>query len=674
MRAERMASDLAQLHALASALGRAGSATEIAAIVVEQIVEGVGATGAGIYVRDLERGEASLLDVGGELDRGLLPDAVSLTSAGTIPDAIRLARGIWLATDEDWETVGDAGDWRALGADSVGVVPLVVEDAAIGALFVTFRSPARAGPEDQRFVETVARQAAQPFDRMRLLEVEQASRIRAERAGEQIRRLQAVTERLSAAATMADVAEVMVNEGRALFSADAALVHVPIDDPHVFRLLATHGDDGSVVERAQEGSADSPSPITHAFTAGATIGIGDREHLVESYPAFGDAIDGSPLRSLLCIPLIVGRAAVGVVTVGFHEERLFDDGDHRTAVILGRQCAQALDRAQKLRDGALDRRDAAAERPARDVAVDGGRDGRRPLSRGHGRQWTSVGTGSTRSRSRTARLGFVVGDVVGKGVQAAATMAQLRNGMRALTLDTSDPAVIVTKLNRLLEGYTDAPFATLLFVTVDPRTHEALIVSAGHLPRARARPRPRPPAARGRARSAARRRSGWDLHERDGDAGAGNGARPVHRRARRAPGSPARHRSRAAQPRRDRGDRGPPEELVDFLIDRMIGDAPRGDDVAVLAVAFDRAPLGTFNAVLPADHDALVELRHSFGRWLDRSGITDLDRRDLLLATWEASANAIEHARSRRRPSSTVDAALTGDTRTGPGRRHRRVA
>ena len=80
------------------------------------------------------------------------------------------------------------------------------------------------------------------------------------------------------------------------------------------------------------------------------------------------------------------------------------------------------------------------------------------------------------------RLGFVVGDVVGKGVQAAATMAQLRNGMRALTLDSSDPATVVTKLNRLLDSVTDSPFATLAFVVVDPNTHEAEMISAGHLP------------------------------------------------------------------------------------------------------------------------------------------------------------------------------------------------
>src|SRR4029079_14073590 len=36
---------------------------------------------------------------------------------------------------------------------------------------------------------------------------------------------------------------------------------------------------------------------------------------------------------------------------------------------------------------------------------------------------------------RDGTLGFVVGDVVGKGVRAAATMAQLRNGLRVMRAD-----------------------------------------------------------------------------------------------------------------------------------------------------------------------------------------------------------------------------------------------
>ena len=104
-----------------------------------------------------------------------------------------------------------------------------------------------------------------------------------------------------------------------------------------------------------------------------------------------------------------------------------------------------------------------------------------------------------------------------------------------------------------------------------------------------------------------------------------------------------------------------PEQLVDALLLHLIGDSVRGDDIAVLAVAFDRAPLGTFTVQLPADRDSLVELRTSFGRWLERGAIPDTDRRDLVLAMWEASANAIEHAQDPTAAFVHVEATLSGD-------------
>jgi hypothetical protein len=61
-------------------------------------------------------------------------------------------------------------------------------------------------------------------------------------------------------------------------------------------------------------------------------------------------------------------------------------------------------------------------------------------------------------------------------------MAQLRNGMRALTLDTSSPATTIMKLNLLLENYIDVPFATLAYVALDPGTHAVTLASAGHPP------------------------------------------------------------------------------------------------------------------------------------------------------------------------------------------------
>lgn len=52
----------------------------------------------------------------------------------------------------------------------------------------------------------------------------------------------------------------------------------------------------------------------------------------------------------------------------------------------------------------------------------------------------------------------------------------------------------------------------------------------------------------------------------------------------------------------------------------------------------------TFRFTLPPDVAVLSSLRHSLSRWLDEAGVGDPPRADVVLATHEAAANAIEHA------------------------------
>jgi serine phosphatase RsbU (regulator of sigma subunit) len=51
------------------------------------------------------------------------------------------------------------------------------------------------------------------------------------------------------------------------------------------------------------------------------------------------------------------------------------------------------------------------------------------------------------------QVAWVVGDVAGHGFGEAVVMAQLRNALRAYALDTSDPAQILTRLDRFLAAY-----------------------------------------------------------------------------------------------------------------------------------------------------------------------------------------------------------------------------
>jgi PAS domain S-box-containing protein len=81
-----------------------------------------------------------------------------------------------------------------------------------------------------------------------------------------------------------------------------------------------------------------------------------------------------------------------------------------------------------------------------------------------------------------ARVGVVIGDVVGRGIEAAATMSQLRTALRAYAIEGLEPAEVVRKLHRLVDHLTEGLATTLAYLDLDPSSRELRYVSAGHLP------------------------------------------------------------------------------------------------------------------------------------------------------------------------------------------------
>ena len=54
-------------------------------------------------------------------------------------------------------------------------------------------------------------------------------------------------------------------------------------------------------------------------------------------------------------------------------------------------------------------------------------------------------------------------------------------------------------------------------------------------------------------------------------------------------------------------------------------------------------------------------MRTELERWLAEASVPDHDARDVVLASWEAGANAIEHAQAPEGSSFHLDAVLAGD-------------
>ncbi|MER6622085.1 SpoIIE family protein phosphatase [Streptomyces sp. NPDC000931] len=84
------------------------------------------------------------------------------------------------------------------------------------------------------------------------------------------------------------------------------------------------------------------------------------------------------------------------------------------------------------------------------------------------------------------RTALVVGDVMGSGIPAAATMGRLRTATHTLASLGLDPAVLLEHLDRITSGL-DQAIATCVYVVHDPRERRCTIANAGHLPPARVR-------------------------------------------------------------------------------------------------------------------------------------------------------------------------------------------
>jgi serine phosphatase RsbU (regulator of sigma subunit)/predicted small integral membrane protein len=80
------------------------------------------------------------------------------------------------------------------------------------------------------------------------------------------------------------------------------------------------------------------------------------------------------------------------------------------------------------------------------------------------------------------RLLLVVGDVSGRGVRAAATMAALRFAIHAYAAQNDPPDEILSKLSKLVSVGRSGHLATILCALVDVDAHRLTITSAGHLP------------------------------------------------------------------------------------------------------------------------------------------------------------------------------------------------
>lgn len=361
-------------------------------------------------------------------------------------------------------------------------LPLVVGERRLGVLALSFPGAPGFDDADVRFLTALGDQCAHALDRARLVEVERASRARLELLAEAGRIFSAP---LDVRLTSLQFARLVV--GRV---ADAVSVHLRQPDGR-YGLAAAEHVDPRQARAARLLSADLPEMVRigydHVLDTATPLlttdvptdvflsSVGDAE--------VRDVLAEQPVRTNILLPLIAGGHALGVLSMstvaGGHPPLTHDDVE-RFEEIAGR-LALALDGARLLRQQTeiahtLQRSllpSALPHVPGAEVAV-------RYLP---GAEGVDVGGDFYDVIPLpSGRVGLVVGDVMGRGVRAAAVMGQLRAAVRAYSLEGHQPAALLARLDRLVGTLEEGLLVTALYAEWDPSRDTVVCASAGHLP------------------------------------------------------------------------------------------------------------------------------------------------------------------------------------------------
>jgi anti-anti-sigma factor len=237
------------------------------------------------------------------------------------------------------------------------------------------------------------------------------------------------------------------------------------------------------------------------------------------------------------------------------------------------------------------------------------------------------------------RVGVCIGDVVGRGIRAAATMGQLRTALRAYASDEMTPEATINRLSRFVHEIHLEGFATLVYGLFDPEAGTFTFVRAGHPP-----PLIVDPNGNARVLAAGLSPPLTESHRFESvSVPLGEGETLIlytdglierpHRSLDEGLAALMRAAERAT---------GNVEEVCDAILEAL--DASSSDDDIALVALRVEPVTATLSLTLPADPSSLSVSRRVLRRWLQSIGATSDDTHDVVLAIGEACANVIEHA------------------------------
>jgi len=651
--ASRAADRLQRLQAATAALTGAMTIEEVSEATLR---EAMGAVQADAGVLAVPSDDGRWLDVVSTMGRramaGNFASRFRIDDDASICEAFRTGDPVWVPTRNEWarrfpEGLGNDKPW----ARSILALPMVIGDQRLGSIGLMFKTEGRLSRDERRLAKTFAEQAALALERARLFEDERVAR-------ETTERLHAFASALSAVATSEEVLSILVTDGAGVVGAGSAWAALVDEDTQELHAVASTGYDPDVISAFDRVPLDASMPVTDAVRERREIWFGSFEEFEAAYAGTPHAATSEP-GGFGCLPMFdAARGVVGVVSFRLSRHTTLDAPRRSSMRAVAALAAQSLERA-KLYDlehtVAATLQNSLLPRPLPDdrrvTVATRYRPGTQELDVGG--DWYDV------IRIASDRVGVAIGDVVGHGLDAASSMGQLRSALRSLALTGEGPAAVIQGLDRFARTTSPPTVATVGYAELDLNANVVRYACAGHPPPLALIDGEVLDLMDGRTTPLAALPDPIPCEE---------GVQPLPSGAvlllysdglierRGEPLDVGMERLRVLLSQLPADD---PEVLADLVLDALTGDVPQDDDVAMLCLR-NGPKLATVRLSLPTQPAALADLRTAVRRWLAAEGVPPAAHDDIVLASDEAAANAIEHA-YRAAPSEPIEVELHRD-------------
>jgi GAF domain-containing protein len=490
--AQRAATRTLVLQTLTAALSEAVTSADVASVVIERALPVLGAS-AGSVVSSRGDGETLEVVVAEGYPEDVLAQWDTFPMDAPIPlaEAMRTGEPVVVRNAAEWERFPpEARAVARLDGDRAWVaIPMMVEGSAVGAMGLDFPDPRAFAEDELGFMLALARQCGQALERTRLFDAEQ----RAHRDAEEARsRLVFLAEASSVFSASLDSDIVLESIAKLVVPrlADWCVVDV-LEESGDLRQMAVSHVVPSLETLARElrrrypPDPDAPHVVWQVLTTGESelapeITEDDLRARAMDEMHF-KLLTQLGIRSHIVVPLKARGRILGAVSLVAMSHRYGPD-DLALAEELVTRAALAVDNARLYQRqlhaaNALQRSllpPTLPEIPGIEIAS-------RYRAAGEG---TEVG-GDFYDVFDTANDSWtvVIGDVCGKGPEAAAVTGLARHTIRATALHEDRPSVVLDQLNTaILQQVSDGRFCTVCYARIHPTEDGARVTvcSGGH--------------------------------------------------------------------------------------------------------------------------------------------------------------------------------------------------